>query len=135
MKKKIQILYIVILTSASVSFAQAKKTVWSEMKTFHSFMSSTFHPAEEGNLAPLRAKADSLLITAKLWQASPIDESFKPKETNATLKKLVKQCGTINNAVKKNASDKKLTLLITQAHDIFHTIVGECRKVEEDMPK
>jgi hypothetical protein len=116
----------------AVSNAQAKKPVWPEMKTFHSFMSSSFHPAEEGNVAPLKAKADSLYITAMQWEASAIPASFKPEETKVQLKKLVKQCATLKKAVSsKSIDDKQLIAMISEAHDTFHTIVGECRKAEE----
>ncbi len=110
--------------------AQSDQPAWPELKTFHSFMAGTFHPAEEGNLAPLKAKADSLLVASGKWQASPIPANYKPTETRAALAKLVKQCGIISNAVKKNATDTELNKMITKAHEIFHKIVGECRKEE-----
>ncbi len=128
---KIYLITLCLMTTLSAAFAQTGKPAWQEMKTFHSFMSSTFHPAEDGNFVPLKSKADSLLITAKLWQASPIASNYKPVETKAALQKLVKQCTLIKTAVKKNASDEKLKKLISDAHDIFHTIVGECRKADE----
>ena len=33
-------------------------------------------------------------------------------------------------AVKANAADEKLKVLISDAHEIFHKIVGECKKAE-----
>jgi hypothetical protein len=113
------------------SFAQHKKASWPEMKTFHSFMASTFHPAEEGNLTPLKEKADSLYITAKLWDSTVIPSGFKPGETKVALTKLVNQCMLIKDAVAAKKDDRELTALITAAHEIFHHIVGECRKAEE----
>jgi hypothetical protein len=112
-------------------FAQQKKAVWPEMKTFHSYMASTFHPAEEGNLAPLKAKADILLVAAQRWNQSAIPNNFKPEETKMELTKLVAQCNTIKEAVAAKKNDKELTMLITDAHDIFHKIVGECQKADE----
>lgn len=129
--KEIKLLMVALLLTCTAVFAQKEKSKWAEMKTFHSFMSSTFHPAEEGNLAPLKAKADSLLISAKLWQASLIPSDFKPAETKAALSKLVAKSESIQKAVAASQPDEKLKKLITEAHDIFHTIVGECRKAEE----
>lgn len=129
--KKIKLLAIALLTSCTIAFAQKEKAKWTEMKTFHSFMSATFHPVEEGIFAPLKAKADSLLITAKLWQASPIPSDFKPAETKAALGKLVAKCEAIQKAVVTKQADERLKKLLTEAHDIFHTIVGECRKADE----
>ena len=128
MKKAIQLLMITMIMLPVISFAQNAKSVWPEMKTFHSFMAATFHPADEGNFAPLKEKADSLLIAAKSWQASPIPANYKPVETKATLKKLVAQCEAIKKNVTAKASDEILKKMISEAHETFHTIMGKCRK-------
>lgn len=131
MNRKIKLLAIALLAMVSMAMAQKAKPTWAEMKTFHSFMSSTFHPAEEGNFAPLKAKADSLLIAAELWQASPIPSDFKPVETKAALEKLVVECKAIKKAVNAGKANEQLFTMITGAHDTFHTIVGECRKTDD----
>ncbi|MBK8519649.1 MAG: hypothetical protein IPL54_01790 [Chitinophagaceae bacterium] len=131
MNKKIKLLTVTLLATVSMAFAQNSKSTWPEMKTFHSFMSSTFHPVEEGDFAPLKAKADSLLITANLWQASAIPGDFKPAETKAALANLVNKCKALQKAVAAKQPNDKLKTLITEAHDIFHTITGECRKADD----
>ncbi len=130
MNKKIKLVAIALMASVSIAIAQTASPEWAEFKTFHTYMSTTFHPAEEGDFAPLKSKSDSLFIAAKKWQASPVPSNYQPAETRAALAKLVTQCDEINKAVKKKATDKQLNTLITGAHDIFHTIVGECRKEE-----
>jgi hypothetical protein len=132
MKRKIQLLAVTLLTIITAAVAQTKPAVWAEMKTFHSFMSTTFHPSEEGNLAPLKQKADSMLIAAKQWQASAIPDTYKPKETRQALKQLVKACKGIKGAVAAKATDDELKKKIAAAHDVFHTIVKECKKEEEN---
>jgi hypothetical protein len=130
--KKIKLALFAMIFFAGTGFAQTKKApAWPQMKTFHSFMSSTFHPSEEGNLKPLREKADSLYITAKAWSASTMPSNYKPEETKAALTKLLEQCDEIASKVKANASDEELKKLITEAHDTFHKIVGECKKADE----
>jgi hypothetical protein len=131
MKKTIQLLVLMLAILPAISFSQEKKAAWPEMKAFHAQMSSTFHPAEAGNLKPLREKADSLYIVVKLWQATAIPSNFKPTETTAALKKLTSQCAGIKKAVDAKASDKDLTVLITAAHDTFHMIAGECKKADD----
>jgi hypothetical protein len=131
MKKKIQLLTLAFLAFATATIAQAQPAAWAEMKMFHSLMSSSFHPSEEGNLAPLKQKADSMLVAAKLWQASSIPDAYKRKETKKALKQLVKECKAIKTAVAANASDDTLKKNIAAAHDVFHTIVKECKKEEE----
>ena len=129
MKSIVRLIVILLAMLPAISFAQdSKKTGWPQMKTFHSFMSSTFHPTEDGNFKPLREKADSLLIAAKAWQASKIPANYKVEETTATLAELVIQCENIAGAVKTKAADEKLKVLISDAHDMFHKIVEKCRK-------
>jgi hypothetical protein len=131
MKKKIKLLAVILLATITIAFAQTSKPKWAELNSFHSLMSAAFHPVEEGNFAPLKAKADSLLIAAQLWQASAIPSDFKPVETKAALEKLVNKCQAIQKAVAAKQPNDKLKILITEGHDIFHTIVGECRKAED----
>ena len=131
MKSIVRLAVVMLAMILAMSFAQTGKTTtapWAELKAFHALMSKTFHPSEEGNFAPLKAKADSLLIAAKAWQASKIPADYKPEETQETLAKLVKQCNLIAGAVAAKADDIKLKVLIADAHDIFHKIVGECKK-------
>jgi 16S rRNA C967 or C1407 C5-methylase (RsmB/RsmF family) len=130
--KKINLLLVVMLMLTASCFAQTQKAAWPEMKNFHKYMSTTFHPAEEGNLAPLKAKADSLYYAAKAWMGSPIPSNFKADETTAALKKLNVQCNDIWAAVQGGkTSDEKLKEMITEAHDTFHKIAGECRKADD----
>jgi hypothetical protein len=131
MNKQIKLLVATFCMLAATASAQTKKAVWPQMKTFHSFMASTFHPAEDGNLAPLKQKADSLEITAKLWQASAIPANYKPAETKAALENLVAKADAINKAVAAKERDDVLKKLITEAHEIFHHIVGECKNADE----
>jgi hypothetical protein len=131
MKRTIQLLFIGLVAFGQMATAQTKSPVWNELKNFHTYMAATFHPAEEGNFAPLRAKADSLLAVVKIWQSSPVPANYKPAETKAALSKLTFQCTAISKAVRNAAGNDSLKKMITDAHDIFHTIVGECRKTDE----
>jgi len=131
MYKRIKLMAFALMASMAVANAQTTAPAWPQLKTFHSYMAATFHPAEEGNFGPLKSKADSLLIAAKLWQASPIPSNYKTEETHAALKKLVKQCESVNKAVIKKSPDEELKKEITEAHEIFHHIVGECKKEVE----
>lgn len=104
-----------------------KKANWKEMHDFHEVMSVSFHSAEEGNLAPLREKSALLLDRAEAWKKSDVPVGYDAKMTKAVLKRLVKQCKTVNKSVKKKAADELLKTQITAAHDIFHEIMEKCR--------
>ncbi len=128
--KKITVALMALILVAGTSFGQSKSAPWPEMKKFHSYMAATFHPSEDGDLKPLKEKADSLYEAAKAWQASAIPADYKPEETKATLKALIAKVETIVKLVKAGAADDILKKEISEAHDIFHKIVGECRKIE-----
>ena len=130
MKKIFYFALVMLLSVPAFSQTQQKKPVWAELKQFHTVMSSTFHPAEEGNLAPLRERAGELFQAAQKWQEAEIPAGFKKEETKATLKELVIKCGAVMKGVEARKTDADLTRLITEAHDVFHKIVGECRETD-----
>ena len=117
-----------VFVASGVSAQPAKKAQWKEMHDFHEVMSVSFHSAEDKNLTPLKEKSGMLVERAKAWKASAVPEGYKPTETAAVLKRLVKQCKAVNKAVKKGKSDAELTASITTAHDIFHEIMEKCRE-------
>lgn len=123
---------ILICLAMALPFALTaqEKSDWKELNGFYYLISHTFHPSEEGNLTPLKEKSDSLVISAKQWKRSVIPSDFKPKETREQLTKLVKQCEAIREAVKAKKDDDDLKKMLKEAHEVFHTIVGECRKTE-----
>jgi hypothetical protein len=121
-----KILICLVMALPFVVTAQ-EKSDWKEMSNFHTLMSTSFHPSEEGNLKPVKTKSDSLVIAAKLWKASKVPAGYKPKETSETLTKLVKQLGELNTAVKAGKNDATLKGMIKEAHEIFHDIVEKCR--------
>ncbi|MEO6668718.1 MAG: hypothetical protein ABIN36_04535 [Ferruginibacter sp.] len=131
MKKfKLALLSLIILVGTS--YGQGKSTGWAEQKAFHSYMAATFHPAEEGDFKPLKEKADSLLAAARAWIASPIPGNYKPEETKAALKKLTGQCQDLAKAVQAGQPNEKLMKMISETHDTFHKIAGECKKPSEE---
>ncbi len=128
--KKILTMALVLLLSVPVITMAQDKPVWPEMKQFHTVMSGTFHPAEEGNLAPLRERAAELFQAAQKWQQTAVPATFKKEETQAALKELVIKCGAVMKGVEARKTDAELTRMISEAHDVFHRIVGECRNAD-----
>lgn len=122
------LLAFLFLTGSVIAQTQKAQPGWTEMKNFHEVMAATFHPAEEGDLTPLKTRVAELYRASKVWYASPVPSGFKVEETHANLEKLMLQCHAIWTEVEAKASDAKLKDMITKAHDIFHTIAGECRK-------
>ncbi len=128
MKKIFQLALVLLAFLPLAGFAQEEKNVWPEMKAFHTLIAASFHPAEEGNLAPVKEKAESLYQAARTWRESEVPAGFKKEETQNALKKLEIKCGELHKAVVAQASDDRIKALITEAHDAFHTIVERCRR-------
>lgn len=126
MKKIMTVLLLTVGLFATVQ-AQEKKS-WKEMHDFHGVMGSTFHPAEEGNLQPIRTRSQEMVDKAVAWEKSDAPEGYDKKAVKSTLKKLVDGAKEIDKMVKANASDKDLVTKLTALHDVFHEIMEKCRK-------
>ena len=129
--KKVQIfILMLILSSFTMAVYSQTPATWKEMEEFHAVMSSSFHPADEGNFKPLRENATDLLTKAKAWQKSAVPEGYNATMTKDVLKRLTKHCTIVKNAVNNNKTDADLKKLITEAHEIFHEIKEKCRTTE-----
>lgn len=127
--KKLQLLFMVLIYSfLSLTCYSQQKTEWKEMEDFHAVMSTTFHPSEENNLQPLKEKADDLVNRAKVWEKSVAPMVFNGIMARPILKRLVKQCKVIKEAVGKNKTDAELKTMITEAHEIFHELTEKCQQ-------
>ena len=120
-----------IASFAIIGFAQAQeKKTWKEMHDFHTVMSETFHPAEEGHLDPIKKRSQEMVDKAVAWEKSTAPEGYDKEKVEGSLKKLVKGTKELNKLVKAKSSDKVLTDKLTGLHDIFHEIMEKCRKGE-----
>jgi hypothetical protein len=120
-----------IASFAIIAFAQAQeKKTWKEMNDFHTVMSETFHPAEEGHLDPIKKRSQEMADKAVAWQKSTAPEGYDKQKVDGSLKKLVKGTKELNNLVKAKSSDKVLTNKLSGLHDIFHEIMEKCEKGE-----
>lgn len=126
--KQIMILLISALFVSMSGNIQAQKADWKEMHAFHNVMSKTFHPAEEGNLQPVKDNAKELVAKAKSWQSSTVPVGFNASKSKEILKRLVTKCTAIEAAVKTNKSNDSLKTMITEAHEIFHELMEKCRE-------
>jgi hypothetical protein len=126
MKKFISMLVVGFLLVAT-AHSQEKKQ-WKELHDFHAVMSSTFHPAEDGDLKPIRNRSQEMVEKAEAWKASEAPEGYNKEAVKGTLDKLVEGSKELNKLVKENAEDKVLTDKLSKLHDVFHEIMEKCRK-------
>jgi hypothetical protein len=127
--KKILTLVLAVFVFAGRNSVKAQKAKWNEMEEFHTVMSQTFHPAEEGKLEPIKTRSGEMLAKAKAWKISNAPEGYNKKAVKGLLKDLVKGSKELDRMVKENATDAMLTEKLSKLHDIFHEIM-ESSKVK-----
>lgn len=110
-------------SAAPAPAANPEMAAWNKnVDAYHAIMSSTFHPAEEGNLEPLKSQAENLAARAADWAAAPVPMAMKGK-VEGPLRKLADDSKKIAEMVKNKASDQALTDAITKLHDVFHGLM------------
>ena len=101
---------------------------WNELKAFHTVMSQTFHPAEEGDFAPIKARSGELLEKALAWQASALPAEYQNVEDIETvLAALVEGSKRLDAKVSAGAKNEELAADLNALHNVFHKIVGLCK--------
>jgi hypothetical protein len=93
---------------------------------YHEVMAGTFHPAQDGNLQPLRERSKELKKAAKKWSKAKLPSKHAGKGLAMKLDALAKESAAINKLVKSKVGDKELTDAIYGLHGIFHDVVGMC---------
>ena len=122
---KLITLFAAVLISLA-SFGQSAN--WKEMDDFHAMVSKALHPAEGGNLQPVKENSSSLLDKAKAWQASSAPAAFQYPKLKDDLGNLVASCSKLDDAVKTKKSNKTIKDLAMQTHTAFHTILSATEK-------
>ncbi|TDE07622.1 hypothetical protein [Flavobacterium sandaracinum] len=114
-----------IIVANSVS-AQSTFDKWPAIKEFHEVMSQTFHPAEEGNVAPIKARSEEMMNKAAMLLKSDIPTEFRTNAILASAERLQLKSKALHKLVKSNGTDAAIVKSITDLHDTFHEIVGLC---------
>lgn len=97
-----------------------------QIEAFHTLMSGTFHPAEEGNYAPLKEKAAAMAASAATWSAMQVPATHAGKGLEDKLTLLAEESAALSDEVAAGATDEELKDDIFALHDRFHEIVGLC---------
>ena len=120
------VLVITLIFIAKTVSAQSTFEKWPAIKEFHEVMSETFHPAEEGNLAPIKARSEEMMNKAAQLLKSEIPLEFKTDAILASAERLQLKSKALHKLVKSNGSNAEILKSITDLHDTFHEIVGLC---------
>ena len=120
--------FAILLFVLAVNSVSAQSTIdkWPAIKEFHAVMSQTFHPAEEGNLEPIKSRAEELANKASALTTTNIPAEFRTKEILASIDKLQTNSKNLQTMVSIKAADANIMKSLSELHDIFHEIVGLC---------
>lgn len=124
MKKSI--LIVAFFFIGNLAFSQSIFEKWPAIGEFHGVMSQTFHPAEEGNLEPIKTRSAEMLKKAKALLKSDIPDEFRTLKILSAAETIQIQSQYLHKIVKAKGSDALITAKITELHDVFHEIVGLC---------
>ena len=125
MKTKLIGVLLVLITINTIS-AQSAFDKWQAIKEFHTVIAQTFHPAEEGNLEPIKSRAEELSNKAAALLTSDIPAEYRTKAILVTIEKLKAKSSALQKMVAAKAPDAEITGALSEVHDIFHEIVGLC---------
>ena len=129
--KKLMLFVVLSIIVTFSSFAQSKFDNWPEMKNFHTTLSQTFHPAEDGDLKPIRTRSHEMLTSIKLVNASHLPKQYDTDEMKKILKKLEKETDKLNATVVRQEQSTTIMKQFTVVHDIFHEVAGMCKGDEK----
>lgn len=115
-----------LIFAANTISAQSTFEKWPAIKEFHEVMSQTFHPAEEGNFAPITARSEEMMKKATLVVKSDIPKEFKTEAILASAGKLESKSAALNKLVTSGATNEVVFKSLNDLHDTFHEIVGLC---------
>lgn len=89
-------------------------------------MAETFHPLEEGNLQPIKTRADELVKIANQWSSSKPPRNLSTTELKKQIATIETMSESVAKLVKSNAADEQIISKMNELHDQFHKVVGIC---------
>lgn len=120
-------LFLGALFTFSLGFAMAQSQTWKALEDYHEVMAKTFHPSEEGNLAPIKARSGELAQKAQALKKSAIPAAYQKPGVKETLALLAKESKALDKLVhKKKTTDEAITKSLAALHDRFHEVMEKC---------
>ena len=100
---------------------------WKELDAFHEIMAATWHPAKSGDLKVIRAKADSLTASAKVWAASKVPAACDTKPIRDAIADVVTGSAKVAQLVANNGADADVRTALSDVHDRFEVVEHGCQ--------
>ena len=124
------IITLVFSLIATLGFAQSATDKWPALKEMHGVISETYHPSEEGNLVPAKARAKELVTKATALNKSKIPAGLDAARLKPAMANLLIETKKVEAMVKEGADDKSLMDQMAIMHDAYHQISGLCMAEE-----
>ena len=107
MKIKIVSLIVFLCLATSIT-AQTTIDKWTAMNDLQVTVTQTFHPAEEGNIEPLKSRSEELMNKANDLLQLDIPEEYRTKEILTLSENLLAKTKTLHASVVAKAFDEEL---------------------------
>ena len=120
-------LLVPAIASAQSMSEHHAKSGWKELDAFHELMAAAWHPAKDNDLKPIRATADSLAASAKLWAASKVPAACDTKPIKDAIADVVKGSADVAQLVAKQGSDADVMKALHDVHERFEVVEKGCK--------
>ncbi|TNE51970.1 MAG: hypothetical protein EP344_16200 [Bacteroidetes bacterium] len=122
----------VLALSMPQAQAQNMFEAWPALSDFHKVMAQTFHPAEDGDFAPIRNRSMEMVKQAKMLKKSSVPAQYNTPEIRNAVAILAKDSKKLHKRIQKGAADDEVKTQLFALHDTFHKIVGLCSAHNEE---
>jgi hypothetical protein len=124
------ILTVAMILCCAATFAEGAMDKWPALKSFHEVIAATFHPSMEGNLKPVKEKADELVDRASALSTAPMPQEYNNEKVKMAIAKLQIETKELKTMVSKNEADAAIKTKLSAVHHCFHKIVDLTTKEE-----
>ncbi|HRR07272.1 MAG TPA: hypothetical protein PLO56_01135 [Rhodothermales bacterium] len=113
--------------------AQSLFRNWPDLGLYHDVLSATFHPSENGDTAPIKAKSGELVSHAQQVASKPIPAPYDTRPMRKTIQKLKKESVKTDRMIRKGkASEAAIIAQLSKTHDVFHEVIRLSKEPHED---
>jgi hypothetical protein len=117
---------IAVFFAMNTVSAQTLTDKWKQMHDYHELLSKTFHPAEEGNLNPIKVSSEDLVARAELLDVETMPQDLRTAKLDENISILKRQTKVVSELITNKAPNAEIMRAFQNLHDIFHTIVQMC---------
>lgn len=116
------VLFILLLLTLQ---SKAQQNTWKEYQRFYELVPLILHPAEYGDLKPVKDSAVLLQDAAHRWKASAIPSEYPAAAMKKGLEDLDRLCNELVTGIRDQLPDEKIGILAVKVHNKFHYISGK----------